>query len=244
MNRIFLRSDLDDPFGHLAIEEQLLEERDDDLLFVYRNRPCVVIGKHQNPWLECDLEAMAADGVPLVRRFSGGGAVYHDEGNLNFAFVGARADYDQRGNFSLLRAVLAELGVDAELRGNSLFAGRSKISGNAFCYRRDRVLHHGTLLLRTDLDALRRCLSPRAVELETHAIRSEPALVANLDLDLDDLVAGFRRTCAAEIEAPAPDEGRVETFRANDWVYGKTPRFRVGGVEHCGEAVAGGRLPD
>ena len=217
----FLWSANQNPFHNLAIEDALLDASE-PVLFLYVNRPCVVIGKHQNPWRECDLEAMQADDVPLVRRVSGGGAVYNDEHNLNIAVFIERDSYKRDDVAGLFIDVLAEFGVDAAAEGSSsLIADGRKISGQAFCYRRNMVLHHGTLLLDTDLERMDRYLR-RSTGFETHAVESVPASVANLGLAISELVAAFKRRCTGEIKVPSVDPA---PFRAWEWTHGKTPRF-------------------
>lgn len=223
----FLWSANQNPYHNLAIEDALLDGSE-PVLFLYVNRPCVVIGKHQNPWRECDLGAMQTDGVPLVRRVSGGGAVYNDEHNLNIAVFSERATYKRDNVADLFIEILAEFGVEAAVEGaSSLVADGRKISGQAFCYRRDMVLHHGTLLLDTDLERMDRYLR-RSTGFETHAVESVPAHVKNLGLDLAELIAAFRRRCSGEIQAPRVDP---TPFSDWDWTHGKTPRFQYDGEE-------------
>jgi len=226
----YLWSANQDPFHNLAIEDALLD-RGDPVLFLYVNGPCVVIGKHQNPWRECDLEAMAADGVPLVRRVSGGGAVYNDEQNLNIAVFTERTSYRREAVAGLFIEVLAEFGVAAMVEGSSsLVADGRKISGQAFCYRRDTVLHHGTLLLDTDLERMDRYLR-RSTGFETHAVESVPAKVANLGLAIPELVAAFKGRSAGEIDMPEIESAQLERFESWEWTHGKTPRFKHGEEE-------------
>jgi len=223
----FLWSANQNPFHNLAIEDALLDASE-PVMFLYVNRPCVVIGKHQNPWRECDLEAMQADDVPLVRRVSGGGAVYNDEHNLNIAVFSERDSYKRDQVVGLFIDMLAEFGVDASVEGaSSLVADGRKISGQAFCYRRDMVLHHGTLLLETNLERMDRYLR-RSTGFETHAVESVPASVANLGLPIPELVAAFKRRCEGEIQLPAIDQSPFEHW---DWTHGKTPRFKHGEEE-------------
>lgn len=235
----FILSPQTNPFANLAIEEALLESPPvaGPILFICRNRPCVVIGKHQNPWRECNLSAMAMDHVPLLRRISGGGAVYHDEGNLNFSLIDDRKAYDQDANYAFVIAVLAKLGINATRSGKSNIAldDGKKISGNAFCYRRDRALHHGTLLVHADLDRLARYLAAAPLDLNTHAIASEPAPVTNLGLDVDVVCDAFRSACEGEVPCPNADPVRLQNAQTWDWLFGKTPRF-----DSCGEDVRHG----
>lgn len=238
----FLHSTSNDPYLNVALEDHLLNGHE-DVLLVCVNRPCVVIGKHQNPWRECDLAAMEADGVELVRRVSGGGAVYHDAGNLNISMVLPRSTYRRDDVFQLWIDVLAELGVEGvEANGpSSLVYKARKISGQAFCYRRERVLHHGTLLLNTDLEKMDRYLR-RSEGFETHAVESVPAAVANLGLDQDDVVAALRERCDEAMSLP--DGIDPTPFGHWDWVYGKTPRFTIGGELVERGRVVKGPVPD
>lgn len=236
-----------DVFFNLALEDVLLDqvEADGPALLLWRAGPAVVIGKNQNPWRECDLRTMSAEGGRLARRISGGGAVYHDLGNLNYAWFSPRADYRTDAVFSVVIRALRDLGVPAERQGrSSLAAARRKFSGTAFCYRKNAVLHHGTLLVDADLDRLHRWLDSPCTEMETRAIASEPAPVGNLgpfgisgtDLRESLVVAFSRFSGAAPVEAvidePAMAKRRA-TLSAWEWVIGHTPRFtcRVGEVE-------------
>jgi len=200
--RIIIGTEYDGTFN-LAVEEYLLRTEDDDVFMLWQNKNTVVIGRNQNAWAEIDLPYAQAHGVQVVRRLSGGGAVYHDLGNVNFTFITA-AKSGQQVDFSpftapIIRA-LAELGVDAALDGrNDILAGGAKISGNAQCtYRRPdgtaRLLHHGTLLLSSDLTRLTSLLRPRPEKLRARGIRSVRSRVTNLT-DLP----GFPPLTAAEL---------------------------------------------
>jgi len=171
-----------DVYRNLALEEWLLEHAPQlPFLFLYVNESCVVIGKNQNPWKECRLSSMEQEGVKLARRISGGGAVYHDTGNLNFSVIVPRAEYRAHQQYELILYALQKVGVDtAQVQKNSLVVSRRKFSGQAFCHRRNRTLHHGTLLVNTDLDRLNRYLGPELRGIETKAVASIPSEVVNL----------------------------------------------------------------
>jgi len=174
----FLTVETLDPWHNLAVERVLFESSlfesfagpegpESDAahaLLVWRNSPCVVIGRHQNPWVECDLAKMAAAAVPLVRRVSGGGAVYHDPGNTNFTFFGTDATYDLDRQFTVVIMALESLGISARRnKRNDILVDDRKISGNAFRHTKGRSLHHGTLLVSADLNELTAYLtSPNA----------------------------------------------------------------------------------
>ncbi len=198
------RSSLVDPFLNLAIEDYLLRNRplSERALLLYVNDPAVVIGRHQNPWIECNPELMAQEGVVLARRQSGGGTVYHDRGNLNFTLFSRREDYDQDANFDLVVEALRTLGVAAERSGrNDLVCGGYKISGSAFKHLRERSFHHGTVLVAADLARLSAVLKPAPAEIRSRGIASVRSTVANLI----DLVPGG----AGSPDAPAELMGRV-----------------------------------
>ena len=224
-----------DPYLNLATEEYLLENEDDDVFMLWQNEPSVVVGINQNIRAEVDTAALNSRGVHPVRRITGGGAVYHDEGNLNYTFI-ARSEggIDFKSFSEPIIKALATLGVTLTLSGRNdlcLPDGR-KVSGNAQCKRGGRVLHHGTLLFESDLGALSSLLTPSPEKLATKAIRSTAARVANLRELLPDI------GCAAELadaieayvlksfgpttdEPPTSDEvlRLAERNRSDMWLY-------------------------
>jgi len=240
-------SEASDPFLNLAIENHLFRAIQPGMrtLLLWRNDPSVVIGRHQNPWVECDLPSMTRDGVHLVRRQSGGGAVYHDPGNGNFSFLASGELYDQDVHFAIVIDALARLGIEAERspRNDILVDGR-KISGNAFKHTRDRSFHHGTLLIDADLRRLTAYLAPREAGLVSKGIKSVRSRVANLTefvpgLDFETLVSALAEAFARYHHESVPVE-RVgvdtrdahpevaryrEELQSWDWRYGNTPEF-------------------
>ncbi len=231
-------------YRNLAVEEYLLERGEEGpFLFLYRNCPAVVIGKNQNPWRECRIDCLHDIGAALARRISGGGAVYHDLGNLNYSLVCARSLYRAEEVFARVLAALRNLGIRARLEGKtSLTVDGRKISGNAFAFRRKAVLHHGTLLVSANLDLLR-SLFPGDLSLEDgYAVASVPADTINLH-DLrsglswrevgDALAEQFvryygpaRRVEDTEIET-WPWRAFMTRLSERAWVYGRTPPFTV-----------------
>jgi len=239
-----VRLDTTDPTTNLAVEERLLESVEvyGPSLMLWRNDPCVVIGRHQNPWVECDLRRMKVDGVRLVRRISGGGAVYHDGGNTNFSFLAPSEHYDQERHFAVVIAALASLGIDAHKTDrNDLRVGDRKISGNAFRHTRGRSLHHGTLLVCADLDSLTAYLTPRAALIETKATASVRSSVTNLGaarpgLSHAELWDALEAAFADEYGAAAGERlslrlgddelsRRAAELSGWEWLYGHTPTF-------------------
>ena len=160
------------PHFNLSLEHHLLRSQPAQVpvVLLYRNDPCIVIGRNQNPWSECNLERMKTDHVYLARRTSGGGAVYHDLGNTNFTFLSPREGYDRSINTEIVLSALRRLGVTASASGrNDLVIeaedGPRKFSGSAFRETRDRAFHHGTFLLNVNLDQLSQYLTPHPKKL-------------------------------------------------------------------------------
>jgi lipoate-protein ligase A len=187
---------------------------------------------------------MEKGGAKLARRLSGGGAVFHDAGNLNFAFLMPRREYNDKAIFNVVIKALNHCGVRAGVMGkNSLAVNGRKVSGNAFCYRRENVLHHGTLLVSTDLEKMNRYLTSAHRGIRSRAIGSNPAPVVNLR-DISDAIT-VPRMSAVLAETAAAEWGQqimwggdemfdqkvlesVEKKYASwEWRFGMTPQFEV-----------------
>lgn len=207
------------------------------VLFIWQSRPAVVIGKHQNPWRECNLDWMKAHDVLLARRHTGGGAVYHDEGNLNFAYFMPRAEYEADTVFRWVEAALARLDVHvSRMNRTSLAVSEGKVSGNAFCFRKNGAQHHGTLLVNADLSNVEAALRAPDWTFDTRATPSIRAKVINLadvrpGLSLQDVVDALSQGLAvAPIEDWIDHEAAsscAKERQLDEWLYGKTPTFTV-----------------
>jgi lipoate-protein ligase A len=230
-----------DPFRNLAVEEYLLTRTGTVpvMFLLWQARDSVIVGKNQDPWLECDPPLIEKEGGLLARRLSGGGAVFHDLGNLNYAFITRREEYDCNRQFQVVVKTLRRLGVTAEItKHHALLVRDRKISGTAFCYRKTAVLHHGTLLVCADLDRMQRWLRPSHRDETSRAIRSIPSPVMNLEeavpaLTVDKLKEALRESFQDEYDPPpASDDEKhldfdaIEQLRARyasrEW------RFRTG----------------
>lgn len=177
----FIVSNQTEPYWNISVENYLVEHADAVVLYLWRNRRTVVIGQNQNPFSECNVEALEADGGYLMRRKTGGGAVYHDDGNINFSFVVPKALYDQTRQFSVIQRAVESFGLHTELSGrNDILANGRKFSGNAFSKGRINDLHHGTLLIKGDMSDLARYLKPKPAKLQKHGVQSVRSRVVNL----------------------------------------------------------------
>ena len=171
------------PHRNLAIEEYLTDTVPEDTLIVYlwQNKHTVVIGRNQNAWAECRTAELERDGGTLARRLSGGGAVYHDMGNLNFTFSLRTEDYDLRRQQSVIVEACRMLGIPAEISGrNDILTNGCKFSGNSFYSHNGCSFHNGTLLLSVDMANLGKYLTPSKVKLESKGVASVRSRVINL----------------------------------------------------------------
>lgn len=228
------------PHQNLAVEKYLLDTLgpQEICLYLWQNRHTVVIGRNQNCWQECRVNQLLADGGFLARRLSGGGAVYHDLGNLNFTFLVPTADYDLERQLNVILTALHSLGIAAVKSGrNDLEIGGRKFSGNAFYSSNDRSYHHGTLMLNADLDRLSHYLNVPQDKLAAKGVPSVRARVTNLtehqpDLTLVQLQQALL-AALAQVYAQTPvrraeenwDRQEIERssqfFASEPWLYNK-----------------------
>ncbi|NLF15753.1 MAG: lipoate--protein ligase family protein [Lentisphaerae bacterium] len=231
-----------DPVRNLAIEETLTRSWSGDrlgLLF-YRHDPAVILGRNQNPWIEADLAELHRRGTPLVRRGSGGGAVYHDPGNLNYGVIMPRSCYEPTRVLGVVVAALRALGIDARAcQRSSIWIGDAKISGTAFMLTGRAALLHGCILIDTRLDDLRRLLDAPPAALTSQAVPSVRSPVTRLcDHDphltpeavCDSLTEQAMREFAGDPAAvhgdpPEPSEEILKRLASWEWLYGRTPAF-------------------
>lgn len=177
-----------DPYLNLEIENYLLRNSDPEsyIFILWVNRPCIVLGKFQNPWNEIKLEKAKQHNVDIVRRQSGGGCVYHDLGNLNFSIISPKKNASAKSNIEMIQNCLSSFGINSVTSKRydiRVIHGSKelKITGSAFKQTRDRHLHHGTLLVNSDTSLLIELLRPNKVKLSTKAIESIPSPVVNLN---------------------------------------------------------------
>lgn len=239
-----------DPRINLAIEEYCLKNLDPDqtYLLFYINEPSIIIGKNQNTIEEINTKYVEDQGLHVVRRLSGGGAVYHDLGNLNFSFI-TKDDGDSFHNFKKftepVTRALKRLGVDAELSGrNDILAEGRKISGNAQFSTRGRMFSHGTLLFDSEMENVVSALKVKKDKIESKGIKSIRSRVANISEFLEEKITieQFREIILRYIfdtDGEIPQykltesdwekitELSKERYQNWNWNYGKSPAFNL-----------------
>lgn len=236
-----------DPFFNLALEEYLLNRGDiqEDIFLLWQNRPVVVVGRNQNTVEEINQEFIRSRGVDVVRRISGGGAVYHDLGNLNFTFI---ADEEQSLSLNFTRytapviKALEIIGVKAENQGrNDITIQGRKFSGNAQCRLHGRVMHHGTILFDSNLEDMQQALTVDPAKIASKGVKSVRSRVTNIKEHITSpiTIAEFKDVLSNTIdkdrecrELTPAEQSTVESLRDNkfrrwEWVYGFSPPFNV-----------------
>jgi len=204
-------SDRFNPHNNLALEKHLMDitRPGECLLYLWQNQNTVVIGRNQNAWLECRTSLLEEEGGTLARRLSGGGAVFHDLGNLNFTFIMCKEDYDLDKQLQVIQTACAFAGIRAEKSGrNDLLADGRKFSGNAFYQNQTHAYHHGTIMIDVDRDKLGRYLSPPKAKLEAKGVSSVRSRVVNLKelsptLTVDAMKAYMREAFSQVYGMPA-----------------------------------------
>lgn len=239
----WLTNNSTDPYFNMAFDEFCLEHLPPGRSFFYlwRNRPSVILGFNQCVEQEVNLEYASAQGILLVRRITGGGAVYHDLNNMNYTFVGPLHPEDSEfgpGQASVIAEALRELGVAAELSGrNDIFVEGRKISGYARRIWKDREIVHGTLMYDVDIDTLTRVLDvPGTSKLALKGVASVRSRVTNLKdylpqfASLDEFQEALQKKLAADdgneflLTASQLDEIRQLAegkFATREWIFGK-----------------------
>lgn len=249
-------SDAIDPWYNLALEEYFLDniKENEILLYLWQNKDTVVIGRNQNPWKECRCKELEANGGHLARRLSGGGAVFHDLGNLNFTFIMNKKYYDLDKQLKVILNAVRNQGLDANFTGrNDLVLDGKKFSGNAFYYKKQSAYHHGTILIDSDLSKLVKYLQISKEKIESKGIDSVRSRVINLksknpSMNVEDmknsLVKSFIHLYGGTGEKMSIHNDEIienlyKKYSSWDWRYSETPsfditfsnRFKWGGIE-------------
>jgi lipoate-protein ligase A len=245
-----------DPCFNLAAEEYLLKECTEDVFMLWQSQPSVIIGKHQNTLAEINYNYVKNNNIKVARRLSGGGAVYHDEGNLNFTFI-LNGKEGRLVNFHRymepVLKVLQSLSLNAYFEGrNNIMINNMKISGNAEHIYKQRVLHHGTLLFDTQLDRLEEALKVTPGRYRDKAVQSVRSTVANIKeyLEQDMDILRFRNIIFSNIlksssDSTVYDLNPEDTEKINkmlqdkyskwEWIFGYSPGYSLSGIYSNGK---------
>ena len=248
-----------DPFLNRAVEQYLTEHQKEGVvtMYLWKNQQTVVIGYNQNPYSECNVKLLLDEGGHLMRRGTGGGAVYHDLGNINFSFVADKSLYDVRKQLSVIQDALLSYGLQTEISGrNDLTCQGRKFSGNAFAKGQKNNLHHGTILIKTDGAMMQRYLIVDKAKLLKNGVKSVASRVINLSELVPELTSeSIKQPLIASFEKIYGDKADVldfdtlitnrevqsirEEISSHDFLFGrweqfkttKKDRFPWGGVE-------------
>jgi len=247
---IILKTLHTDIFRNLAVEEYLLESETlpMPLLFLWQSSTAVVIGKHQNPWKECLVDQLKQHSIPIARRISGGGTVFHDIGNLNYTVITERDQYNADAVYQMIFDSIAKFALHGELTDKSnLSVNGRKFSGNAFTFKKKRAMHHGTLLVNANLAKMKRFLKPQFANIETKAVSSRPASVINLNnINSQINIVTLSKALEESFENIFADNNstqhlsdnnldttqikkRAAKLQSKEWIFGKTPSFTIDG---------------
>jgi lipoate-protein ligase A len=232
----YIRLHTTNPYYNLAVEEYLFRHADTDIFMLWQNEPSVIAGKNQNVYAEVDLAYAEAHGIHPCRRITGGGAVYHDLGNLNYTFISVGGDarpLDFEYFSRPIRGALAELGLICSMSDrNDIEVNGLKFSGNAQHTEGGRILHHGTLLFDTDFSVMEAVLKVDKEKLAYRAVKSARARVVNLksllseECSLADFIACLEASVCADLGATLelpPENAEIlslyERNRSPEWIY-------------------------
>lgn len=260
----YIKTNYPTPPANMAMEELIINHLpEDDYLTFYIHDPSIIIGRHQNTIEEINEEYVRDKGIHIQRRLSGGGAVYHDHGNLNFSFIvrGTREDVNR---FDVLTKpvirTLEKLGVKAELSGrNDILIDGKKFSGNAQYFHNGRLLQHGTIMLNSDMSELSRALKVKEIKIQSKGVKSVRSRVTNIIEYLEDksiTIQAFKDLLIETINEIYPLEEYVltaeeqaihdrlvrEKFSTWEWNYGQSPKFNISKMEKFPFGIVDARI--
>ena len=226
----YICSENTSPYYNLALERSLFDFVDEDtvILYLWQNSHTIVIGKNQNAYAECKVDEFIKDGSSLARRPSGGGAVYHDLGNLNFSIICKESIAKEHTYQRIVKDALSYFGIVSEFNGrNDLTVDDKKFSGNAFYVKDDVLCQHGTILINSDFKELSKYLTPDISKLERNHVKSVESRVVNLSEISDKITvesmkeAMIKATNAVRLEEE-PTESKVEEYKKifenDEWI--------------------------
>ena len=248
-------SDSFDPYLNLATEKYLLDTVPQNActLYLWQNENTVVIGRNQNPWAECNCSLLEKEGGKLARRLSGGGAVFHDLGNLNFTFLCNEDSYDLTRQLQVIREACLFAGIETTLSGrNDILADNRKFSGNAFFNSKGKSYHHGTLMVCADTEKMQRYLTPSKAKLEAKGVKSVRSRVVNLsefspslttEKMKEYMISAFEKVYNQKASfLRITDNRRIDalakSYQSNDYIYGGSAPFSFS----CDKSFSWGQL--
>ena len=254
----YIINECKNPYFNLALEEYLFNLDDEKAYFwLWQNDNTIVIGKNQNAFQEINAEFVREKGINVARRMTGGGAVYHDLGNLNFTFIvpsHGKKNYDFKQFTDKIVTALEAFGIKAEYSGrNDLLIDGKKFSGNAQLVGEAKILHHGTLLFSSDLSVIEKCLTPSKEKLKSHGVGSVKSRVANIEINMDEFKSELvRQMCVTSRNLSHDEEAAVQKLRdvkfsTYEWIYGASPEFNYSKsmrFENCGTISLSMNLKD
>lgn len=235
-----------DPYFNVATDEYILKQLKEDCFMLWRNDNAIIVGQYQNTLAEINYDYVKAQNIAVVRRISGGGAVYHDLGNLNFSFTqqGKDANLSDFEKFTRpIVAVIRELGADARFEGkNDLMIDGKKFSGNAAHIHKNKILHHGTILFSSEMRNVSEALKINPVKYVDKAVKSVPKRVTNVSEHLTEKISleAFTEKLMHYVLANFPDaklyqftdedkkkiqQLRDEKYATHEWNFGKSPEY-------------------
>lgn len=248
----YINNDFTNPYFNQAVEEYFLKNTDEECFILWRNEPCIFIGKNQNAMSEINIDFVKQNDIKVVRRYSGGGAVFHDLGNINFTFLTNKDKHDcidfKKFTQPIINA-LKDLNINAEFSGrNDITIDGKKFSGNAQYYWKNRVLHHGTLLFSGNLTNLSAALNPKPMKFENKGVKSVASRVTNIKEHLTEpmTVLEFRDFLRAHVmkanqiestydmtaeEIKAVQKLVDEKYTTWEWIFGNSPKYSFNNVQ-------------
>lgn len=242
MNGIYISLETDPYFNIAAEYKRLMEAGEGTDLFIWQNQPCVIIGRNQNLYAESNIEYMEEKGILPARRFSGGGAVFQDMGNVNFTFITKEEHGDPKKFIEIIKKSISSFGIPCSFSGrNDLLYEGKKISGHASYSEDGNYMYHGTMMVNVDLDMLANSLKPSFVKLSSKGITSVRSRVINLSQINRSITE--KRLKDALVDAFIQNYGEIlpikyltkentqpplyNKIRQQDWIYGQSPQFEI-----------------
>lgn len=245
---LFVKHNNTNPYRSHAIEEFLMNKFNEDCFMLWKNDKCILLGRNQNAYNEINIDYVKENNIPIVRRITGGGAVFNDEGNFNFTFISCNKSEDFGDFFKFATPIISALrsiGVNAELSGrNDITIDGKKFSGNAQCKYKDKVLHHGTLLFSLNVTDLTNALRVKPIKLEGKGVKSVQSRVTNISEYLKTPMTTeefkdflfeevYKNTIDARFYTITEDDWKEidsimeEKYMKWEWNFGKSPKFNI-----------------